>query len=425
MLAWECLRPQNSTPFPLPSKVVGQSLCDTSSKIQLYDVALPRTNSRLTGTVTTFVRPPLLSPGGNNRDHKNSQTFLTLKEPVDRWELRRINTNAIGWFYQIPFRFEVPPDQRKSREWQAHLRESVRHAQLKIPPSHEKNSVPSTAPNIASISYCIKAKLLKYGPQDGPENPLGETSRVIRIVPVITEEPPLPICSTLGKESIAAATAYLEGNAWTGSQGRMEMEVAQPKSLCVPVSTGYDTWQKESVETRAEMKLRFEPIEVSGMPPKLTRITAKLRAATRVSSASMSDCPYRIGTRADGTNDGLSVETIPLVGGTVQEVKWHRDLTGHKRDAMSSDQAGGRRHLTTVLPLRLVLPLQKQYLPTFHSSLISHFYVVVLVLSFRMHGDSISPKKESMRLEVPIQVSSELFVNRDSHFSDDSDGEGE
>lgn len=367
------------------------------------------------------MRPPLLSPGGSNRDHKQSHTFLILQEPVDRSELRRIRTNEIGWYYHIPFRFEIPPDQRKPTEWQGTLKESVRQAQLKLPPSYERDSVPCTAPNIASISYRIQAKLLK----DGMEKPLGEASRVIRVVPVVKEEPPLQTCNTPGKESIAAATAYLEGKTWTGSQGKLEMEVAQPKSLCVPISTGYDTCQKESVETRAEMKLRFEPIEVNGVPPKLTRMTAKLRAATRVSSNSMVDCPHQVGHRTDGTEDCLSVETIPLVGGSVQEVKWRVDLTGHNRDPMSSDKPGGRRYLTTVLPLRLVLPLKRQYLPTFHSPLISHFYVVVLVLNFRMHGDSISPKKESMRLEVPIQVSSEIFVNRESHFSDESDGEGE
>lgn len=367
------------------------------------------------------MRPPLLSPGGSNRDHKISQTFLTLQEPTDRSELRRIRTNEIGWYYHIPFRFEIPPDQRKPAEWQGGLRESVRQAQLKLPPSYEKNSVPSTAPNIASISYSIQAKLLR----DGLTKPVGETSRVIRVVPVVKEEPPLQICSTPGKESIAAATAYLEGKTWTGSQGKLVMEVMQPKSLRVPIPTGYDTCPIESVETRAEMRMRFEPMEVNGVPPKLTRITAKLRAATRVSSNAMADCPYQVGHRADGTDDGMSVETIPLVGGTVQEVKWRVDLSGHNRDTSSSGKPGGRRYLTTVLPLRLVLPLKTQYLPTFHSPLISHFYVVVLVLSFRMHGDSISPKKESMRLEVPIQVSSELFVNRESHFSEDSDGEGD
>ena len=380
------------------------------------------------------MRPPLLSPGGSNRDHKGRETFLTLQEPVDRSELRRIRTTDVGWFYQIPFRFEVPPDQRTPTERQQKLRECVRQAQLKLPPSYDKHSVPSTAPNIASISYCIKAKLFRDETDDTKdplgESPrlmrmLGETSRVIRVVPVVKEEPPLYRCSTPGKESIAAATAYLEGKAWTGSQGRLEMEVAQPKSLCVPISTGYDTCHKKSVETRAEMKLRFEPIEVNGVPPKLTRLTAKLRAATQVSSDAMSDCPFRIGSRGEGTDEGLSFETISLGGGTAQEVKWQRDLTGHTRDMMSSEKPGGRRYLTTVLPLRLVLPLKKQYLPTFHSSLISHFYVLKLLLDFRMHGDAMSPKKESMGLDVPIQVSSELFINRDSHFSDDSDGEGD
>ena len=366
------------------------------------------------------MKPPLLSPGGSNRDHKKSQTFLTLKEPVDRSELRRIRTTEVGWFYQIPFRFEVPPDQRKPTEWQAKLGESVRQAQLKLPPSYEKNSVPSTAPNIVSISYCIKAKLLR----DDTEKPLGETSRAVRIMPIVKEEPLLQFSSTLGKESVATTTAYLEGTAWTGSQGKMEMEVTQPKSLCVPISTGYDTCSKQATETRAEMKMRFEPIEVNGNPPRLTRITAKLRAATRVSSNFMLDCPYRIGNRADGTDDGLSIETIPLVGGSVTEVKWHQSSTGQERDSTSSNQSGGGRYFTTVLPLRLVLPLKKHYLPTFHSSSISHFYVIVLVLSYRMHGDVMAPRKESMRLEVPIQVSSELFDNRESYFSDESDGEG-
>ena len=343
-----------------------------------------------------------------------------MQEPVERSELRRIRTSEVGWFYRIPFRFEVPPDQRKPTEWQAKLRESVRRAQLKLPPSYEKNSVPSTAPNIVSISYCIQAKLLK----NGMAQPLGEASRAITIMPIVKEEPSLQICNIKGKESIAAATAYLEGKSWIGSQGKMEMEVAQPRSLCVPISTGYDTCRKESVETRAQVNLRFEPIEVNGTPPKLTRITAILRAATRVSSNMMLDCPYRVGDRVDGTDDGLSVETIPLAGGSVQEVRWLVESAGHDRDRITPDTIGGRRYLTTVLPLRLVLPLKKQYLPTFHSPLISHFYVVVLILSFRMHGDVIAPKKESMRLEVPIQVSSELFVNWDSHFSDDSDGEG-
>ena len=367
------------------------------------------------------MKPPLLSPGGSDRDHKKSQIFLTMQEPVDRSELRRIRTDEIGWFYQIPFRFEIPLDQRKPAEWQANLRESVRKAQSKLPPSYEKNSVPSTAPNIVSISYCIKAKLLR----DDMERPLGETRRTIRIMPIVKEDPPL-LGSILGKESFATATVYLEGKAWSGSQGKMEMEAAQPRSLCVPISTGYDTCEEESVETRAEVKLRFEPIEVNGIPPKLTRIKAKLRAATRVSSNPMLDCPYRVGDRADGTDDGLSVETIDLAGGVAQEMKWHRDLARSTQNSTSSDQGEDedRRYFTTVLPLRLVLPLEKHYLPTFHSSLISHFYVVVLVLSLRTHREAIARKKESLRLEIPIQVSSELFVNRTSHFSDDSDGEG-
>ena len=322
----------------------------------------------------------------------------------------------MGWFYQIPFRFEVPPAQRKPAEWQVKLGGSVRQAQLRLPPSYEKSSVPSTAPNIASISYCIKAKLLR----DDMEKPLGETSRVIRIMPILKEEPPLQICSGPGKESVAATTAYLEGKTWTGSQGKLVMEVAQPSSLCLPVSTGYDTCAEESIDTKAEMRLRFEPIEVDGIPPKLMRITAELRAATWVSSNVMTDCPYHIGNRADGTDDGLSVETMPLAGGTVQEVKWHRKLGGHERDITSTDEVEGRRYHTTVLPLRLVLPLKKHYLPTFHSSLISHFYVVMLILSYRTHGDAIALKKEkeSMRLEVPIQVTSKLFVNGVRHFSE-------
>ena len=314
----------------------------------------------------------------------------------------------MGWFYQIPFRFEVPPAQRKPADWQVTLGESVRQAQLKLPPSYERFSVPSTAPNVASISYCIEAKLLDK------EQTLGETSRVIRIMPILKEEPPLQICSILGKESVAATTAYLEGKTWTGSQGKLKMEVAQPSSLCLPVSTGYDTCPEESIDTKAEMRLRFEAMEVDGIPPKLTRITAELRAATHVSSTVMTDCPYHIGNRADGTDNGLSVETMPLHGGTVQEVKWHRKLAAHERDLTSSDEVVGRKYHTTVLPLRLVLPLKKHYLPTFHSSLISHFYVVVLVLSYRTHGDAtaLRKEKESMRLEVPIQLRSELFVNR-------------
>ena len=368
-----------------------------------------------------------MSPGGSNRDHKQSHTFLTLQEPVERSELRRIRTTEVGWFYQIPFRFEVPPDMRRPTDWRAKMKESVRQAQLKLPPSYEKNSVPSTAPNVALISYCIKAKLLKMNNADTPGEmtlmTLGETSRVIRIVPVVKEDSLLQTRSTLGKESTSAAIVYLEGKAWTGSQGRMKMEMVQPTSLCVPISTGYDTCQKESVETRAMVNLIFEPTEVHGLPPKLTKITANLRAATRVrvSRSSMSDCPYRIGARADGTEDGLSVETTQMVGGSVQVIQWSRDLTGHNRDVSASEKPGGRRYCTTAVPLRLVLPLNKQYLPTFHSPLISHFYVVVLLLSFRMHGDSFSPKKGSMRLEVPIQVSSEVFINEDSNFSDDSD----
>ena len=353
-----------------------------------------------------------------------------MQEPVDRSELRRIKTKEVGWFYQIPFRFEIPPDQRKPTEWQEKLKESVRQAQLKLPPSYEKNSVPSTTRNIALISYSIKAKLLRNEFEDPIEGTpkmiaktIGETSRAIRIVPVINEEPPLYF-GTPGKESIAAAMAYLEGKAWIGSQGKMEMEVAQPKSLCVPVWTGYDTCLKGSVETRAEMNLRFEPIEVNEYPPKLTSITAKLRAATRVSKIAMSDCPYRIGSKVDGTEDGLSVETIPLAGGTVHLVKWHPDVTGRNGDPKRPGQPGGRRYFTTVLPLRLVLPLQKQYLPTFHLPMVSHFYVLVLALNFQMRGDGTSPTKGSLRLEIPIQVSSELLVNGDSHFSDDADGEG-
>ena len=256
-----------------------------------------------------------------------------MQELEDRSELRRIRITEIGWFYQIPFRFEVTPDQRKLAECQAHLRGTVRKVQLKLPPSYEKKSVTSMAPNIVLSSYCITAKLLR----DDMANPLAETWRVIRIVPIVRENPPL-LGNILGKERLATGKIYLEGKAWTGSQRKMEMEAAQPRSLCLPITTGYDSCEKESVETRSEVKLRFEPMEVNGIAPKLRRITAKLRAATRVSSSLMLDCPYRVGDRADGTEDGPSVETITLDWGTVQEVKWQWDLAGPKREKGSSDQ---------------------------------------------------------------------------------------
>lgn len=358
----------------------------------------------------------LLSPLAQPSSHgpvKASQRFICLKQLVSLSDLPPDLILREGRTYQYPFKFKVPWERPPSTEAQTEMNKMVQQAQLKLPPSlgsaiahkSQQPPVPNTRPNVASISYCIRAKVVNT--QRGKI--IGEWSRAIKIMPVCGELP--PICDDLGRPVIARAQKYFDDTKqWQGSLGMMYMQVAQPKSICLPISTGYDVCSKLFVETTAHIQLRFEPIEAHGVPPPLDRFTGNLRAATRASTHAMSDCPFEVGLdMPDGTDHGLSVATIPLRESSLKELKWKAALS-----------VLNRRFFLAQFPARLAVPLEKHLVPTFHSSLISHFYVLTLSVKLQTANKIGSPKRNSICVEVPVQLSTEVYVNEASQWSDDS-----
>lgn len=381
------------------------------------------------GCATTLVKKRSLTPSSSKSGTETRHTFLRTVQPDSKSCLPQKSPFKAQTPCVLPFRFTVPKDLPPQACIQQDIEDHVRERHLALPPSLGEQSgsewqevtVLNTAPNVCNITYHIKVKVVG----DDGLTVLGEASRRVNIRPVVRKEFAIRVSDTVGKECVSSSSAYFEKTKWAGHLGKLTVEVAQPRSLCVPVSTGYDSCPITSVETTATLNLSFEPVEVNGRPPSMNRLVARLRAATLIASQHIQECPFRVGVdRADGTQDGLSVESVTLLDRSVGDVAWQRAGHHSSHSLPTSLDRIGRKQFTASIAAPLTLPLDPSAsanLATFHSCLVSRFYVLSLQLSLQSPGNSISPSKKALRVEVPLQVSSKLFVNETTCWSDDDD----
>ena len=286
------------------------------------------------------------------------------------------------------------------------------------------------SPEMAKITYGVRARVLAWHEGEQRIALLGQKIRKVRVKPVFEEQPPL---NTDGnKDYRPRLERKIKKSLFKGKSGTLVAQASQPKPLVIP---GARTLDAEPIATRARVMLRFDPAEENSLPPKLGSLKTHIKASTFYSSSPRPNFPSRESLSYDHTQ-GAYTDTIPISTMSIGTcAQWEprsasenpppiddpdrRDSGISDCSALSSPHAsssssslpipqpspaytGGPFYTATIL-VPITLPPNKNFLPTFHSCLVSRTYALVMQLGVKAMGlvDS------SLGIKVPLQVCAE------------------
>jgi len=351
-----------------------------------------------------------------------SHRFLKMDQPIDERFLPHPRIAEAGRTYSFPFTFIVPSQLLpRACAHRASVPDHVKAAHLQVPPSIGEQTVSSIgnsfiddmAPEMAKIIYAIKIKVSRTRERDGVVEVLAEKSQKVQIRPAREEEPPLNVDGKSDEYRLREEKTVRKGML-KGKAGRLSAETLQPHSLS---ATPVDRSQS-STNTTARILLRFDPIDSQSLPPRLGSLSTKLKVNTWYASHPRNDFPRKSQLLLDMTQ-GLYSESIALSSRCVASAQWQRHESDRlaRRDSGISDCSdnfasgiaspssiySGKVFYTAELIVPIALPTNKNFIPTFHTCLISRTYSLGLSLS--VHGGP------SISLKVPIQLSAEGSTN--------------
>ncbi|EON67216.1 hypothetical protein W97_06469 [Coniosporium apollinis CBS 100218] len=353
-----------------------------------------------------------------------SHRFLKLIQPIEDSSLPQPRIAEAGRTYSFPFTFVVP-QQLVDSACDIVSNDQIKSAHLQVPPSLGDPDLSGfggvllddLSPSMAKISYAIQVKMTRYRETDGKAVTVADKARKVRVKPAFEEQPPLSVDEKDEEYRLRQEKTIRKG-LFKGKLGRLVIETAQPKSFSLPASNS------NTVTTMAKVLLRFDPAEASAQPPKLGSLSSKLKIGTWFSTKPRKDYPSKKVFMYDA-RQGLYSETLSLSSRCVESAKWERHTSAStltRRDSAvsdvssdglpeaSSNYAGGMFYTAQIL-VPLTLPTNKNFVPTFHSCLISRVYALKLELSVQAPGMT----GPSMSLKVPVQISAEGSARQEEH----------
>jgi hypothetical protein len=275
------------------------------------------------------------------------------------------------------------------------------------------------APEMSKIGYAIKVRIAHQRGTEGI-SVLAEKAKKVRIKPAFVEQPPLNIDGNDEYRPKQAKT--LRKGFFKGKLGTLSARTAQPKPLVIP---GARTTYNKPITTMAKVVLRFDPSEDGHEPPKLGSMATKLKVTTWFASAPRQSLPSRH-TLGFDVSQGAYSENVTLSNLCIASAQWEmHDATESpvtedslaRRDSGISDCSAASTNaeaafVAGVLPaskdykngtfytaqvlVPITLPGHKNFIPTFHSCLVSRIYT--LSMKFAAQGGP------GMHLKVPIQI---------------------
>lgn len=336
-------------------------------------------------------------------------------------------------------RFSSPPPRHPSHTYtlpspHAVASDYVRATHLLLPPSLGDPSLSGfgsillddLSPEMAKITYAVRARVLAWHEAEHRIALLGQTLRKLRVKPVFEEQPPLNVDGN--KDFRPRLERKVRRGLFKGRTGTVVVEGTQPKPLVVP---GARTLDADVVATRARVVLRFDPLDEGCEPPGLGSLKTVIKASTFYASSPRVNFPSRSCLATDHTQ-GAYTDAIPLstlhLGPTF---RWTKRAAGEnptmddaeRRDSgisdcstlssspsepiplPSSSYTGGAFFTASIL-VPITLPLNKNFLPTFHSCLVSRSYALVMGISVKARGVG----ESVLSVKVPIQVCAEGSV---------------
>jgi hypothetical protein len=355
--------------------------------------------------------------------------FLVLRQPIAESDFPSPRTFEAGRTYQFPFTFTVPTQLLPKSCSHKVSSDHVRDCHLTLPPSlgdadlagFGGTLLDDLAPEMSKIMYNIKVRIAQQRGTEGITI-LGEKTKKVRIKPALIEQPPLNIDGS--KEYRARQEKTVKKGLFKGKLGTLSARTVQPKALVIP---GARTTDNKPITTMAKLVLRFDPSEETAAPPRLASLATKIKVSTCYASSPRQNFPSRLTIGFDASMGAYS-ENVALSTLCIASAPWEKQSTAsnpevnedpERRDSgisdcstTSSSQAAfvaGILHAskdykngvfyTAQILVPVTLPINKNFIPTFHSCLVSRTYT--LGMQFTVHGGS------SMSLKVPVQICAE------------------
>ncbi|ORY16527.1 hypothetical protein BCR34DRAFT_597542 [Clohesyomyces aquaticus] len=410
------------------------TITGTVSVTAPHDMRFEDIEIAFTGTAQVFVDRLTTSPSVSGRTEATHR-FLALKQPITEADLPQPRTLAAGKKYVFPFTFTVPSQLLPRSCAHAVASDHVRETHLMLPPSlgdpslagHSGALLDDFAPEMSKIVYGIKVRVTQVHEADGKLSLLAEKLRKVRVKPAFEEQPPLNVDPADPEYKVRREKAIKKG-LFKGKLGTITAQSMQPKPLVIP---GARSSPDAQITTMATMFLRFDPADENNTPPRLCSLATKLKVSTLFASAPRHNFPTRSSLGFDLTQ-GAYYDTVSLSSLCVASAQWVKHTSAsnpcsdtnsiERRDSGISDcstsstsassSAGiptqsqnyrGGSFYTAKILIPITLPNNKNFIPTFHSCLISRFYSLSLQLSVQAPGVG----DPSIHLKVPVQICAE------------------
>ena len=354
--------------------------------------------------------------------------FLTLRQPINESHFPSPRIFEAGRAYKFPFTFTIPSQLLPKACSHNVVSDQIRENHLLLPPSigdadlagFGSTLLDDLAPDMSKITYAIQVKIAHMRGGEGLIV-LAEKTKKVRVKPSFSEQPPLNIDHNEDYRPRQEKT--VKKGIFQVKLGTLSARTVQPPPLVIP---GARSTEGRSINTMAKLVLRFDPVEETATPPKLGSLSTKMKVATYYASCPRQNFPVRSNLGFD-LSQGLYSEYVPLSNLCIASAQWEKhDATSNpaaiafiRRDSgisdcstmseseeafsigilpASKDYRKGAFYTAQIL-VPITLPTTRNFIPTFHSCLISRVYT--LALHFSAHGCS------NMRLKVPIQICAE------------------
>jgi hypothetical protein len=353
--------------------------------------------------------------------------FLVLRQPMEESDFPTPRIFEAGRTYKFPFTFTVPASLLPKSCSHKVSADHVRDCHLALPPSigdpdlsgFGGTLLDDLAPEMAKVIYSIKVRVAHQRGTDGVSI-LGEKSKKVRIKPALIEQPPLNVDGN--NEYRPKQEKTVRKGFFKGKLGTLSARSIQPKALVIP---GARTTENKPITTMAKLLLRFDPSDESHAPPRLGSLSTKLKVSTFYASCPRQNLPSRMTVGFD-ISQGAYSENVALSTLCIASAQWESHPSSSnppdddvlRRDSGISDcstfstsaafaSVGGgilpasREYkngtfYTATISVPITLPSTKNFIPTFHSCLVSRTYT--LGLAFTIHGTT------AIHLKVPIQI---------------------
>jgi len=374
------------------------------------------------GTTQTFVDTLTTTPSMTGRTEANHR-FLVLRQPILESDFPSPRIFEAGRSYEFPFTFTIPNQLLPKSCTHKIASDHVRDCHLMLPPSlgdpdlagYGGTLLDDLAPEMSKIVYMVKVRIAH---QRGTEGILilGEKMKKIRIKPALMEQPPLNIDGN--KEYRPHEEKTARKGLFKGKLGTLSARAIQPKALVIP---GARTTENQPITTMAKLLLRFDPAEEMNEPPKLGSLATKLKVTTYYASSPRQNLPNRM-TLGFDISQGAYSENVALTSLCIASAHWEKQTAdanpeteedAARRDSgISMTSSAEAAFAAGILPaskaykngtfytaqilVPITLPTNKNFIPTFHSCLVSRTYT--LGMHFAAHGSA------SMNLKVPVQI---------------------